>query len=151
MSRRRWAGLLGLLAVTACAGPASTLPYPGAPWTDPDGEVVDPSTLALYSDDCAGRESAAFLDVMWPLAGVPGGEPEMRRYVRDPESVMPTAQLLAPFDRASSLPREARFTGYESPPFQLWVGADNDIYLYLVNGSRVEALPRAVDETVPCS
>jgi hypothetical protein len=112
--------------------------------------VVAAETLALYSDDCPGRESAGFLDVTWPLEPVPGVEAEMRRYVRDPDSVLPTTQLLAPYDRASALPREAKFTGYESDSFQLWVGADDDIYVYLVYGTRVEALPRAADEVVPC-
>lgn len=144
------AALLAALVLTSCAGPESTEPFPGEPWTDPSGVVLPPETLALYSDDCPGRESAGFLDVIWPLEPVPGVEAEMRRYVRDPESVMPTTQLLAPYDRASSLPREARFTGYETDTYQLWVGADDDIYVYLVYGSRVEALPRAADEVVPC-
>jgi hypothetical protein len=149
MNRCLVVGVIALLA--ACAPPVETEPYPGIPWTDAQGEVVAPEILALYSDDCAGRESAGFLDVMWPLDEVPGVEPEMRRYVRDPESVIPTGQLLAPYDRASSLPRGALFAGLATPDYQLWVGPDSDIYLYLVYGSRVEALPRAVDETVPCT
>ncbi|MEX2278599.1 MAG: hypothetical protein WEA76_00780 [Acidimicrobiia bacterium] len=150
MTSRVVAATLAAFSLTSCAGPGTTGPYPGAPWTDPSGGVVAPETLALYSDDCQGRESAGFLDVMWPLDPIPGVEAEMRRYVRDPDSVMPTTELLAPYDRASSLPREARFTGYETDVFQLWVGADDDIYVYLVSGTRVEALPRAADEVVPC-
>lgn len=151
MTRRGMVGLIGLLVVTACAGPGTTEPYPGVSWTDPSGNVVASDTLALYSDDCPGRESAGFLDIAWPLEPVPGVEAELRRYVRDPAAVLPPAQLLAPYDRASSLPRGARFTGYETPDYQLWAGPDEAIYLYLVYGTRVEALPRAVDETVPCS
>lgn len=149
MNRR--AGLIGLLILSACASPPEVGPYPGEPFVDSLGEALAFDRLALYADDCPGRESGAFLDVMWPLDRVPGVEPEMRRYVRDPERVMPSTQLLAPYDVASSLPREALFTGMVSGPFQLWVAADDDIYLYLVNGSRVEALPRAADEDVPCS
>ena len=148
MNRCLAVGVIALL--TACAPPAETEPYPGTPWTDEAGEVVSPEIIALYSDDCAGRESAGFLDVRWPLDDVPGVEPEMRRYVRDPESVVATSQLLAPYDRASSLPRGAMFAGLATADYQLWVGPDSDIYLYLVYGSRVEALPRAADETVPC-
>lgn len=151
MRRRAVAALLAAFVLTSCAGPGSTESFPGEPWTDPSGETVPPGTLALYSDDCPGRESAGFLDVMWPLDPVPGVEAEMRRYVRDPDSVLPTTQLLAPYDRAGSLPREARFTGYATESFQLWVGADDDIYVYLVYGTRTEALPRAADEVVPCS
>lgn len=147
----RWVGLIGLLVLSACSTPALVGPYPGEPFVDTLGEALPADRVALYADDCPGRESGAFLDVMWPLAGVPGVEPGMRRYVRDPERVMPSRQLLAPYDVASSLPREALFTGLVSGTFQLWVGADDDIYLYLVDGSRVEALPRAADEDVPCS
>jgi len=148
MNRRLVVGVIVLLA--ACAAPVDTEPYPGVPWVDAQGEAVDPEILALYSDDCPGRESAGFLDVMWPLDDVPGVEPEMRRYVRDPDSVIPTSQLLAPYDRASSLPRGALFAGLDTPDYQLWIGPDSDIYVYLVYGSRVEALPRALDETIPC-
>ncbi len=147
----RWAGLIGLLVLSACSSPTVLGPYPGEPFVDTLGEEIPFDRVALYADECPGRESGAFLDVMWPLAGAPGVEPEMRRYVRDPRRVMPTRQLLAPYDGASSLPREALFTGLVSGPFQLWVGADDDIYLYLVAGSRVEALPRAADEDVPCA
>ncbi|MEX1004435.1 MAG: hypothetical protein WD156_03580 [Acidimicrobiia bacterium] len=148
MNRCLAVGVIALL--TACAPPGETEPYPGARWTDAQGEAVDSAVIALYSDDCSGRESAGFLDVMWPLDDVPGDDAGMRRYVRDPESVIPTLQLLAPYDRASSLPRGALFSGFATPAYQLWIGPDSDIYVYLVYGSRVEALPRAVDETIPC-
>lgn len=139
-----------MLLAVGCAGPVTTEPYPGAQWTGPDGEVVAAEMLALYSDDCPDREAAGFLEVTWPLAPVPGVQAERRRYVRDPQSQMPTSRLLAPYDRASSLPRGALFTGYESAAGQLWAGPDEETYLYLVYGSRVEALPRAADESVPC-
>lgn len=150
MTRRPVAGFVALLVVTACSGPAAVGPHPGEPFTDAAGETVPFERLALYADDCPGRESGAFLDVRWPLDAVPGVEPELRRYVRDPENVMPTTQLLAPYDVASSLPREARFTGFTAGSLQLWVAADDAIYVYLVDGSRVEGLPRALDETVTC-
>lgn len=147
---RRWVGLTGLLVLVACAGPPDLASYPGLEWTDAAGDPVSVDRIALYSDDCPGRESAGFLDVQWPLDDVPGVEQEFRRYVRDPEAVMPPTHLLAPFDAASSLPREARFTGFRAEPFGLWEGADDEIYLYLVHGTRVEALPRAADDTIPC-
>jgi hypothetical protein len=145
---KRW--VVGLLLVSSCSSPAAVGPYPGEPFVDTLGETVPFDRIAFYADDCPGRESGAFLDVMWPLDRVPGVEPEMRRYVRDPERVMPTRQLLAPYDASSSLPRGALFAGLVSGPFQLWVAGDSDIYLYLVDGARVEALPRAADEKVLC-
>lgn len=149
------AGLMAVtiaaIALSACAAPAELDPYPGAAWSDAAGTGVPPDVLALYADDCPGRGSGGFLDVLWPLDDIPGIEKQMRRYVRDPENVMPTTRLLAPYDVASSLPRSARFTGYSTAELQLWVGADDDIYVYLVAGTRVEALPRAAEESVPCS
>jgi hypothetical protein len=150
MRRVAVAGLLGLLTVAACGGPSTLSPHPGEPWTGPDDRVVPATQLALYAIDCDGRESAGFLEVLWPLDPVPGVEPELRLYVRDPRNVMPTTRLLAPYDAASALPRDARFTGYRSATFQLWAGADEPIYLYLVEGRRVEALPRALDDAMPC-
>jgi hypothetical protein len=150
MNRVLVAGLTGLLTLAACAALPEVGPYPGEPWVDALGETVPPEAVALYADDCVGRESAALLDVQWPLIPTPGVEDEQRVYVRDPGSVMPTTQLLAPYDSASALPRGARFTGYTSGPFQLWAAADEAIYLYLVYGTRVEALPRALDDDVPC-
>ncbi|MDX1448323.1 MAG: hypothetical protein R3246_04595 [Acidimicrobiia bacterium] len=144
------AGVAGLLLLAACSAPPSLEPYPGPTWTDSSGAAVPTDVVAIYADDCPGRESAGFLDVRWPLDDVPGVEPEFRRYVRDPEGVMPPRQLLAPYDQASSLPREARFTGLETEEFGLWAGADDDVYLYIVYGTRVEALPRAADDTIPC-
>lgn len=147
---RRWVGFTGLLVVAACAGAPELVAYPGLEWTDETGKAVSVDRIALYSDDCPGRESAGFLDVRWPLDDVPGVDPEFRRYVRDPHAVMPPTELLAPYDAASSLPREARFSGLRAEPFGLWAGADDEFYLYLVHGTRVEALPRAADDTVPC-
>lgn len=147
---RRWAGVAGLLLVASCSAPPSLPPFPGVSWVDVSGRAVDEDRLALYADACPGRESGGFLDVRWPLEDVPGVEPEFRRYVRDPDAVMPPTQLLAPYDAASSLPREARFLGFTAEPFGLWAGADDEIYLYLVYGTRVEALPRAANDTVLC-
>ena len=150
MRRGTVAGLLGLLTVAACAAPSTLSPYPGETWTAAEGRVVPETDLALYAVECEGRESAGFLEVLWPLDPVPGVDPVMRLYVRDPRNVMPTTRLLAPYDAASALPRGARFTGYRTATFQLWAAADEEIYLYLVEGSRVEALPRALDDSMPC-
>jgi len=141
---------LVVLAFVSRSAPAEVGPFPGVAWTDRQGEPVPTSVLALYADDCPGRESAAFLDVLWPLDPPPDATPEMRRYVRDPEFVMPTTRLLGPYDPASALPTGAQFSGYQAGDIQLWIGPDSDTFLYLVYGARTEALPRAVDEEVGC-
>lgn len=151
MSRPGRLALMGLLLLLgACGSPAPVGAYPGEAWIDESGRSLAPEVIALYADDCAGRQSAAFLDVQWPIDRVPGVEPQMRRYVRDPGAVLPARHLMAPYDKSSSLSGDARFAGLTSGPFQLWIGADHEFYLYLVDGSRVEALPRAAGEVVPC-
>jgi len=151
MSRRGVAALAVALLIVACGSPFQVGPFPGTSWVDRAGDPVPPRVLALYADDCPGRESAAFLDVLWPLNPPPDQATHMRRFVRDPSAVMPTERLLAPYGAGSALPVGAQFSGYSAGDVQLWIGHDSDIYLYLVEGPRVEALARAVDENVGCT
>ena len=147
MARRPLRTALGGLAfvlVAACSGPA-TLDGP-VEWTDEDGQPVDPALVALTPDPCGSRPGVAFLDVTWPFNPGANEETEMRRYVRDPELVFPPTALVAPYDAASSLSSDARFTGYSGGPFQLWAGSDDELYLYLTDGPRVEALPLLVGD-----
>ncbi len=111
------------------------------------GESVAPEVLSLYATDCPAWEGAGFLDLVFPLDG--SAEGEVRRYARDREGVLPTVALLAPYDANSSLSSDARFTGYTTDRFMLFIGADHEIYAYLVDGPRVEALPR-VEDTLQC-
>ena len=150
---RRYPSPLGAavvaLAVVACSGPA-VIDGP-VEWVDDGGSPVDPSLLSLEPDECAGRRSAAVLEILWPLNPGANEEQRLRRYVRDPDLVISPRELAAPYDAASSLPQDARFTGYSGGPFQLWIGPDDDIYVYISDGPRVEALPRIVDdEPIEC-
>ncbi len=108
--------------------------------------MVPASEISLYASDCAAWPGAGFLEIRYPLDGT--GDREMRRYVRDPEEVLPTIELYAPYDARSALSRDALFTGLETERFMLFIGADHETYVYLVDGPRVEALPRAEDTLV---
>lgn len=132
-----------MVLVTACSQPATIAAGGGEDWTGPDGEPVAGGLLALYAVDCEAWPGAGFLDIAYPLDA--SDPQELRRYARDPERVLPTVELLAPYDPNGSLPRGARFSGYQTDRFMLFVGEDSDVYVYLVDGPRVEALPRAED------
>jgi hypothetical protein len=134
------------MAVTACSEPRVIAPLPGEQWVGPSGEVVSSEVLALYASDCPAWPGAGFLE-LGPEFDVE--VPETRRYARDPEGSLPTVELLAPYDSRGALSREARFTGYETDSFMLFLGEDQDIYAYLVDGPRVEALP-LVESTLLC-
>ena len=133
--------------VAACSEPLRAIaPYPGEEWFDPSGEPVSPERLVLYASDCPAWSGAGFLEL--------GPEfdpevPEVRRYARDPDRSLPTIDLLAPYDSRGALNRDSRFTGFETDSFMLFLGQDQDIYVYLVDGPRVEALPR-VESTLIC-
>jgi hypothetical protein len=132
--------------IAACSEPSVIAPYPGEEWRGPDGEPVPVEELALYASDCPAWPGAGFLEL--------GPEfdseiPETRRYARDPQGVLPTTELLAPYDARGALNRDARFTGFETESFMLFLGEDQEIYAYIVDGPRVEALPR-LDPLLEC-
>ena len=133
-----------LLTVVACGGEPVTL--------DPDGvTITDENGTALGSDDPVrmrgapecGADTVALIEIEYPLGDLEQGE--VRTYVRDPDAVIPPQLLEAPYDYRSSLSSDARFTGYQSDRFTIWLGADSDQYIYLVEGPRVEAWPRVED------
>ena len=121
-------------------------PFPGETWRDAVGESVAPEIIALYASDCPAWPGVGFLELGESLDDE---EPTFRRYARDPEASLPTVELLAPYDGRSALSRTARFTGFETERFMLFLGDDQDVYAYLVDGPRVEALPR-VEPTLTC-
>lgn len=142
---------MAALLVAACGAPVEFGPFPGDGWLGPDGAPVSSEVIEAYSiaDEC-DASGTAVLFVSWPLPGSEADDPpERRQYVRDPAGIFAGAGLLAPYDGGGTLPDGAGFTGYRSGDVQLWIGADSDHYLYLVNGPRVEAWPR-VDPEVAC-
>lgn len=128
------------LACAACGGPLELNPD-GATIIDESGEslVGDLPVSVRGAPEC-GSELTAVIEVSYPLGNLERGE--TRTYVRDPDAVIPPVELEAPYDGRSSLSDDARYTGYGSGPYTIWIGSDADQYVYLVDGPRVEAWPR---------
>jgi hypothetical protein len=70
-----------------------------------------------------------------PRANPPGSGP--RFYLKGDWS-----NLLGEFHRLKRVPADARDTGFRHGTERLWVPAQGDNEVYVVNGSRVEAWPR---------
>ena len=134
------------LGVAACSESAVLDPYPGERWLDAEGNQVEPERLAYYASDCPAWPEAGFLEIG---AGLVEGFDEPRRFARDPGRELPPVELQAPYDPRSALSRDARFTGFETDRFMLFLGDDQDTYAYVVDGPRVEALPR-VEDSLAC-
>lgn len=130
------------LLVVACSGPV-VLDPDGQAVVDESGELIGgngPVTVR-GAPEC-GSELVAVIEIEFPLGNLDQGE--TRTYVRDPDAVIPPVELEAPYDGRSSLSSDARFTGYETGPYTIWIGEDSDQYIYLVEGPRVEAWPRVI-------
>jgi hypothetical protein len=133
------------LALTACSGGGPIVLDPdGAVVIDESGEPIGgngPVTVR-GAPEC-GSDLVAILEIDYPLGDLEPGE--SRTYIRDPDGVIPPVELFAPYDGRSALESDARFTGYETGPYTIWIGEDSDQYVYLVDGPKVEAWPRIVD------
>ena len=140
----RWASaVVVVLLLAACGGPV-VLDADGAVVLDESGEPIGgngPVTVR-GAPEC-GSDLVAIIEVDYPLGNLQRGESRM--YVRDPDAVIPPVELEAPYDGRSSLSNDARFTGYEVGPYTIWLGEDSDQYIYLVDGTRVEAWPGVTD------
>lgn len=126
--------------LAACSGGPVALDPDGAVVVDESGDPIGgngPVTVR-GAPEC-GSELVAILEIEYPLGDLQPGE--TRTYVRDPDGVIPSVELLAPYDGRSALEGDARFTGYETGPYTIWIGEDSDQYVYLVDGPRVEAWP----------
>ena len=132
---------LGLVS-SACSESAVLTPFPGERWLDVEGNQVEPERLAYYASDCPAWPGAGFLEIG---PGLVEGFDEPRRFARDPGRGLPSVELRAPYDPRSALSRDARFTGFETDRFMVFLGDDQDLYAYVVDGPRVEALPRVED------
>lgn len=134
----------GLLAVTlllaACGGPVALDPT-GQAVIDESGEPIGGNgPVSVRGAPECGSDLVAVIEISFPLGNLDQGE--TRTYVRDPDSVIPPVELEAPYDGRSSLSSDARYTGYDTGPYTIWIGEDSDQYVYLVDGARVEAWPR---------
>lgn len=126
-------------SVADVAGDAQ--PYPGRPWQR-DGAIVRQDVVgASTGPDHCGWESAVFLTVGLPLGTGSRTSNHTRTYVRDPDRVVPgQRRTLA---TSAALPSSAHATGYRLDGVELWLGADQTQFAYLVGsvGTDVERWP----------
>ncbi|MET7485212.1 hypothetical protein [Streptomyces sp. NPDC005538] len=102
-------------------------------WTDRDGHRV-PTTRVSSSVGAAhcDWQKAHFLQT--------GQGEKGRLYARDPDGVLPSGMLTAPYDGDVPMPATARDTGYRYRHWQLWFTADaSKAYVRTPDG--VEAWP----------
>jgi len=127
---------------------ASPLPYPGNPWTHNGKEVPASEIVAAAGPAHCGWQSATFLTLGWPLGTRPQTATGARQFIRDPANVLPQS---LPLDLHSTLPADARPTGYANGPVDLYLSpSDQDRSIYMVLGSTVERWPRS-DPMTLCS
>lgn len=133
-----------LLTVVACGGDPVTLDPNGVTIVDANGDAIGPGApVRLRGAPECGADTVAVIEIEYPLGDL--APDEVRTYVRDPDAVLPPELLEAPYDPRSSLSSDARFTDYATERYTIWLGADSDQYIYLVDGPRVEAWPRVAD------
>ena len=83
-------------------------------------------------------QSARFL--YWAPPGTPDTLRATSLYVRDPRGVFRDRWTM-PFLRSTSLPADARYTGFRRDGRALWLAADGRA-MYVKDGDRVERWPR---------
>lgn len=83
-------------------------------------------------------QSARFL--YWAPPGTPDTLRATSLYVRDPRGVFRDRWTM-PFLRSTSLPPDARYTGFRRDGKALWLAADERA-MYVKDGDRVERWPR---------
>lgn len=145
MTKRMLLGLLVVAGITfsACSEPILLDPG-GVPVFDPDGDVLGGAgPVRLRGAPECGADTVAVVEIDYPLGNLDPGE--TRTYVRDPDGALPPEIFEAPYDFRGSLENDARFTGYETDAFTVWIGADSDLYIYMVDGPRVEAWPQVIN------
>ncbi|WP_329263326.1 hypothetical protein OG223_47505 [Streptomyces sp. NBC_01478] len=110
-------------------------------WTDGDGRRL-PTTVVSSSAGAAhcDWQKAHFLQT--------GDGEKGRLYARDPDGVLPSGMLTAPYDGDVPLPASARDTGYRYQDRQLWLTADAST-AYVRTPDGVEAWP-SVKEGMGC-
>ncbi|WP_340374258.1 hypothetical protein U5640_03090 [Streptomyces sp. SS7] len=104
-------------------------------WTDRDGHRVATTTLTSHAGaEHCGWERAHFLGT--------GGAEDYRQYVRDPDGVLASGLLAAPYDADVRMPADARDTGYRYGHWRLWLTKDRRT-AYVRTPEGVEAWPLA--------
>ncbi|WP_416982022.1 hypothetical protein [Streptomyces sp. T028] len=110
-------------------------------WTDRAGKRVPTTSLSSYAGaEHCGWEKTHFL-------GTGRGE-DHRQYVRDPDGVLESGLLTAPYDGDVRMPDDAHDTGYRYRDWRLWLAEDRTT-AYVRTSDGVEAWPLA-KEMVAC-
>lgn len=133
--------LASLLLLSGCTSQNE----PTGPWSLADETVGLEEIESSSGPDHCEWQDAHFLSVAWPPNTDGSARTERRQYVRDPEGVLPRAELRERFRADAELPADARATGYENDGWELWFAASDDTataYLVADNGNKVEAWPR---------
>ncbi|MFC9288668.1 hypothetical protein [Streptomyces sp. NPDC057052] len=106
-------------------------------WTDVRGERQPVARIhSSTGPEHCGWQSARFLTL--------GRGETATTYVRDPDGVLGTDLLTAPYDPDAPLPADARDTGYRYGEGQLWL-TDDRRTAYVRTPGGVEAWPAATD------
>lgn len=137
------AALALALLVAACSDPVILNPDREPIFDETGTDIGSAGLVRLRGAPECGSDQIAVIEIDYPLGNLDQGE--SRTYVRDPEGVLPQRMFEAPYDSRGSLSTDARFTGYETGVFTIWIGDDSDLYIYLVDGPRVEAWPQVLD------
>ncbi|WP_367319112.1 hypothetical protein [Streptomyces sp. HUAS ZL42] len=110
-------------------------------WTDRNGNRVPTTTLVSHAGaEHCDWQSAHFLGT--------GRGKDHRQYVRDPDGVLESGMLTAPYDGDVRMPADAHDTGYRLDDWQLWLTDDRST-AYVRTPDGVEAWPRS-KEMVAC-
>jgi hypothetical protein len=104
-------------------------------WSDADGRRVPLSRVSSSPGPAhCGWQTVHFLEVGAPS----GAHPAL--YARDPKGVLPAGMLTAPYRGHTTLPRDARDTGYHLGDQSLWLSPDGSL-AYIRRAGSVEAWP----------
>jgi len=101
------------------------------------GLVVETFVGSAHCDET----NVIFLWLAWPVGTVAHSYRAMHYFVRDPNGVVPRTEPMGWFSPETTLPGDARDTGYRRGSYHLFVSSLGDA-VFLQNGSHVERWPR---------
>ena len=116
-------------------------PWPGPAWHRGIRTASWPELDASAGPSHCGWQSFTFLTMGWPPGNASPTAPS-RQYIRDPFGRMTGDHLVGSFAHNPALPPEARpFYSYGS--LNLYLGSDEDRYVYFVAPDDSERWPRS--------
>jgi hypothetical protein len=135
---KRWVIIVGALVTmgVACASDQSA-------W-QVGSRAVDRQVVSTFAgpNHCQQQDSI-FLVIGWPLGTEENNIDAARWYVRNPPAFM-QQDLLTDFSSSVTPPKDARYTDYHNPTFELWLApSDQDVAAYIKTEGHFERWPRA--------